>query len=184
MTPFNLSEFKKCGKDVFVSDRILEIRRPNLISIGDHVAIDAGAYITTAAEIGNYVHIGPCVKIIGGAKGKLVMGDFTNLAVDTVVICTSDTYAGDGLIKAPGIPDELTSIQATTITIERFANIGAKVVIFPGVTVREGSVIAAGSTVTKDTEPWMMYKGSPAIAFKNRPKEKMLENARKLGYSI
>ncbi len=34
-------------------------------TIGDHTAIDKGFYCTTQLIIGNYVHIGPYVTIIG-----------------------------------------------------------------------------------------------------------------------
>jgi dTDP-4-amino-4,6-dideoxy-D-glucose acyltransferase len=182
MSTFDMKRFKAVGINVLISDRVLDIRRPELITIGNHVAIDAGFYMTTAATIGDHIHIGPYVKVIGGAESRLVMGDFTNLAVGTTVICGSDTYAGDGLITAPGIPVEFSVVKRTTVELKRFANVAANVTIFPGVTLGEGSVIAAGSIVTKNTEPWTFYRGSPAKDYKRRPSEKMLEYAKKLGY--
>mgnify|MGYP001559625033 CR=1 FL=1 len=53
----------------------------------------------------------------------------------------------------------------------------------PGVTVAEGSVVGAGSFLNKNTKPWTIYMGSPAKPVKTRPKEKMIEYAKKLGYS-
>jgi galactoside O-acetyltransferase len=41
-------------------------------------------------------------------------------------------------------------------------------VVLPGVTLGEGSVIGANSVVTKDTEPWKIYVGSPAKPIKDR----------------
>jgi acetyltransferase-like isoleucine patch superfamily enzyme len=52
----------------------------------------------------------------------------------------------------------------------------------PGVTLAEGCVIGANSLVTKDTEPWTIYMGSPAMPIKKRPKDKMLLYAKELGY--
>ena len=40
--------------------------------------------------------------------------------------------------------------------------LGARVMIMPGATVGEGTVIAAGSVVTKDCEPGAVYAGVPA----------------------
>lgn len=178
---YDLSKFKLVGQDVFVSDNV-EIRRPHLVTIGNHIAIDSGFYITTRAEIGNHIHIGPYVAVIGGEKSCLKMGNFTNIAVGGRILCGSDSFTGDALITAPGIPAEYTSVRFTTITFENFVNVGASVVIFPGVTLREGCVIGAGSVVTKDTDPWTVYIGNPARPVRSRPKEKMLEYAQQLGY--
>ena len=40
--------------------------------------------------------------------------------------------------------------------------IGARAVILPGVTIGEGTIIGAGSVVTKDCEPGAVYVGVPA----------------------
>lgn len=36
--------------------------------------------------------------------------------------------------------------------------------MLPGVTIGEGAVVAAGSVVTKDVEPWTVVGGNPARA--------------------
>ena len=46
--------------------------------------------------------------------------------------------------------------------------IGANAVILPGVTIGEGSVIAAGSIVNKDVEPFSIVGGVPAKVIKMR----------------
>lgn len=43
-------------------------------------------------------------------------------------------------------------------------------IILPGVTIGEGSVVAAGSVVTKDVEPFSIYAGIPAKKIGNREK--------------
>src|SRR3989344_1134725 len=134
---YDKSLLKSVGKNVFISASV-EIRRPQLVSLGSNVDIDSGFYLTTQAELGDYIHIGPYVAVIGGKPGLLKMGNFTN--------------------------------------------VGAGAIILPGVTLRDGSVVGAGAVVTKDTEPWTIYAGSPARPVKKRPKETMLEYAAKLGY--
>lgn len=54
------------------------------------------------------------------------------------------------------------------ITIEDGAWIGAHAIVLPGVTVKKNSIVTAGSVVSKDTEPDMIYTGNPAIAVKKR----------------
>lgn len=180
---YNKSFLKSVGKDVFISDKA-EIRRPHLVSIGNHVAIDTGFYITTEAKIGDYIHIGPYVNIIGGEDALFIMGDFTNIALGSKIICGSDTFSGNALITAPGVPVEYTEVKREPVIIERFANIGANAVIMPGVTIREGSVIGACSFVDKDTKPWTIYAGIPAKPIKKRPNEKMFKFAKLLGYKL
>lgn len=48
------------------------------------------------------------------------------------------------------------------IVIEKSVWIGAQAIILPGITVGEGSVIAAGSVVTKDVKPYHLVAGVPA----------------------
>jgi len=40
--------------------------------------------------------------------------------------------------------------------------------VMPGVTIGEGAVVAAGSVVTKDIEPWTVVGGNPAKFIKKR----------------
>ena len=65
------TQFISFGEDVFI-DSYAIIRRPYLCRIGNHVAID-NATISTALDIGDYVHISPYVSIIGGENGLLQM---------------------------------------------------------------------------------------------------------------
>jgi chloramphenicol O-acetyltransferase type B len=46
--------------------------------------------------------------------------------------------------------------------------IGYGTIVLSGVTIGNGSIIAAGSVVTKDVEPYSIYAGSPAKKITNR----------------
>lgn len=181
---YQTSAFAKIGNDVCIGPYV-DIRRPHLVSIGDHVAIDNGAYITTAAEIEDYVHIGPCVTVVGGERARLIMHNFTNLAAGCRVICGSDRFQGEGLIGPASLPDQYKDrMNLAPVVLENFANVGTNVVIMPGVTLAEGSVIGACALVTKSTEPWTIYTGIPAKPIKTRPRETMIRYAEELGYVI
>jgi acetyltransferase-like isoleucine patch superfamily enzyme len=184
MSPqYNYSLLKGCGEDTFISQNV-EIRRPNLVSVGNHCAIDTGFYCTVSADIGDYVHIGPYITAIGGAKGFWKMDHFSTLAAGSRIICGSDDHMGVGLV-GPNIPEEFKdSLTIAPVLFEKFANIGTNVVVMPGVTLREGCVVGANSLVTKSTEPWTVYVGSPAKPIKMRPKEKLYEFAQRLGYEV
>ena len=181
---FDLTKLKQTGRAVYIGENV-NIRRPHLVSIGNHVAIDTGFYITTGAELGDHIHIAPYVTIIGGEKGFLKMGHFTNISAGGKIICGSDSFLGEGLITAPGIPEDFRDqLKIAPIVFENFVNTGANITILPGVTLAEGSVIGACSLVTKDTEPWTIYLGVPARPVKLRRKDKMIEFAKRLGYQL
>lgn len=46
--------------------------------------------------------------------------------------------------------------------------VGAKALILPGITVKEGCVVGAGAVLTKDTDAWKVYGGNPARCLKHR----------------
>ncbi len=181
MPEFNYCALKSVGNDVVISPNA-EIRRPHLVSVGNHVAIDT-ACITTAAEINDYTHIGPYVSVIGGAKGKFVMGNFCNIAAGSRIICVSDRQRGEGLTGPASIPDQYKdSVEAAPVKVGNFVAVGTNVVIMPGVTLAEGTVVGACSLVTKNTEPWTVYVGIPAKPIKVRERDTMLRYAAELGY--
>ncbi len=178
---YEKSLLKSCGEDTIISGNV-EIRRPHLFSIGSHCAVDTGFYCTTAVEMGDYIHIPPYVTVIGGARGFLRMDHFSGVSAGCRIICASEEFLGEGLI-GPTIPHEFKDdIKCKPIIFERFANTGANVVIMTGITLGEGCVVGANSLVTKSTEPWTVYVGSPARPIKTRRKDKMIEYAKRLGY--
>ncbi|MES2132779.1 MAG: acyltransferase [Bacteroidota bacterium] len=178
---YDYSLLKKCGEDVFISAKA-EIRRPHLVSIGNHVAIDSGVYITTQAEIKDYIHLSPYITIIGGEKSKIVVEDFVTIAAGSRIIAGSDRFLGDGFTSVTVPEPYRDTVDFSTVNFQRFSGIGTNAVIMPGITIAEGSVIGACALVTEDTEPWTIYVGTPARPVKIRPKEKMIEYAKKLGY--
>lgn len=54
------------------------------------------------------------------------------------------------------------------IIIEDDVWIGAKVIILPGVRIGHGSIIGAGSVVTKNVSPYCIMGGNPAMVIKKR----------------
>ena len=54
------------------------------------------------------------------------------------------------------------------IIVEPYVWICAKAIVLPGVHCFEGSVLGAGSVMSKNMESWTVYGGNPATALKNR----------------
>jgi len=171
--------FKKSGKDLYV-DPTSRIKRPESVEFGNHVAIDMGVYASTSMKIGDYVHIAPYTCIIGGKDSKLVMGNFAGISSGCKILCGSDDFT-KGLMN-PQVPIEYRSPKITTVTFEDYSCVGVNCVVMPGITLAEGSVVGSNSVLTKDTEPWTIYVGSPAKPVGKRDKEIILKNAKELGY--
>jgi maltose O-acetyltransferase len=58
--------------------------------------------------------------------------------------------------------------EAAKITICDDVWIGARVIILPGVTIGKGSILGAGSVISKDVEPYSVMVGNPAKKVKSR----------------
>jgi acetyltransferase-like isoleucine patch superfamily enzyme len=165
------------SKDIFVHT---DVEFKVLPILGDHVAIDKGAYFTTNLKIGDYVHIGPYVTIIGGRSSSFEAKGFNNIMAGARIICGSDRFDGSGLFGAM-IPNEFKGKQIMKpVVMEKFSNIGTNAIVLPGSTLREGVLLTAGSLLIGDTEPWGVYKGNPAVLVKKIDPTKILLNAEKL----
>ena len=167
------------GYDVFIHPTA-DIRQQ--MDTGSHVSIDMGVYISTRINIGDYVHIAPHVCVIGGAAGFLEMGHFTNIGAGSKIVVVSDDFT-NGMIN-PIVPLKYRQLIGGVIKMERFATIGVNSTVLPGAWMAEGSVLGANSLLTKSTDPWTIYAGSPAKPIGIRRKEWILESAKELGYDI
>ncbi|CAB4125501.1 WbbJ Acetyltransferase (isoleucine patch superfamily) [uncultured Caudovirales phage] len=165
------------SKDVFIHMDVEFKVQPIL---GDHIAIDKGVYSTVNATIGDYVHIGPYVTIIGGKKSSFTAKGFNNIMAGARIICGSDRFDGSGLFGAM-IPDELKGTQIIEpVIMEEFSNIGTNAIVLPGSILRKGVLLSAGSLLKGDTEEWGVYKGNPAVLVKKIDPTTILNNANKL----
>ena len=172
-----VQQFKSIGSDICIDNNVC-IKHPELISMGSHIAIDWGFYCVTQMELGNYVHIAPYCTVIGGKEGFFKMDNFTAMAAGCRIICATDSYEGDSII-IPWVPIKYRKIKNAPVILENYVTLGTNVIVFPGVTVAEGTVIGAGSIVTHSTEPWSIYFGSPAKIIRRRSK-KIIDYANEL----
>lgn len=116
------------------------IVHPKKVSIGDRVSIHPHTYILGEVTIGNYVAIATKCSIVAESH------NFSDVS----------TY-----IKSQGIEDQ-------PISIGNDVWIGANSVILGNVTIGDGSIIGAGSVVTRDIPPYSVAMGNPARVAYNR----------------
>jgi len=108
-------------------------------------------------KIGKGVHIGPLVTI-------------DDVYPNFVIIEDGVSVAGMNFILTHNKPLEyhrkLSEAFVAPVTIKKNAWIAIGVVILPGVTIGEGSIVASGSVVTKDVPPNVLVGGVPAKVIK------------------
>ena len=89
---------------------------------------------------------------------KVTIGDYTMIGPGTLISTVGHTLSPKGRRSHASF--------AKPINIESDVWIGGNVVILPGITIGRGSVIGAGSVVTKDIPPFSVAVGSPARVIK------------------
>lgn len=172
---------KITGDDVWV-DNDATIKQDHDLC-NSHIAIDKGFYCTTKIEIGDYVHIGPYVTIIGGKDSSFTAKGFNNIMAGARIICGSDRFDASGLFGAM-IPKEFKGEQIIEpVIMEEFSNVGTNAIVMAGSRLRKGVLLTAGSVLIGDTEEWGVYKGNPAVLIKKIDGTLIIEMAKKLGYN-
>lgn len=104
--------------------------------------------------IGNNCHFNRNV-FIGASSGKIIIGNDVLIAPNVVLRASNHGTQKNVLMrKQPHVYGE--------IIIEDDVWIGSNVVILSGVTLAQGTVVAAGAIVTKSTSPYTIIGGVPA----------------------
>jgi acetyltransferase-like isoleucine patch superfamily enzyme len=122
-----------------------------LIEVGNNVFMGLGTVINTTVpvQIGDNVMFGSRVTIMGGDHNFSVVGESMRF------------------VKSGG--------RNIPVVIEKDVWIGSNVTILKGVTISEGTVIGAGSIVTKSQPPYSICVGNPCKPLKLRFSEGDLE---------
>ena len=157
---------KSYGTNVKIS-RFARFYSPEKISIGDNVRIDDFCILSGNVTIGSHIHISAYVALYGSMGIELE--DYTGISPMTTVYSAMDDFGGDYLI-GPIHPEEKTHVTGGKVTIKRYSQIGTHCVVFPNITIGEGSVVGACSMVNKSLAPWGIYFGIPAQKKSERKK--------------
>ena len=126
-------------------------------SYGSNFKVNGESYVTPKTSLGNNVNFNG-MKIQG--NGNVIIGDNFHSGIECMIITSIHNYD-----NGKAIPYDDTIISKD-VTIEDNVWLGNRVIILPGVTIGEGSVVAANATVTKDVPPHTLVGGSPAKVLK------------------
>ena len=157
---------KNIRKNLFNSSRNIKGNKGLLIRyillktlaeyLGDNVSIHDNVYILNPEDIyiGNNVSIHPMTYI--QSKGKIKIGDNVSIAHGVTILSENHIFSNINVpIKDQGIDYKMTEIKSNVW-------IGAKSTILAGITVESGSIIGAGSVVTKKVQNNSIVAGVPA----------------------
>ena len=152
----------RVGKNVLLS-RKASLYGAQRISIGDHSRIDDFCVLSAGdggIEIGDYVHLGAMVSLIG--RGKIAIGDFSTLSGRVSVYSSSDDYSGANMTN-PTVPEHLTGVEHRDVHIGRHVIVGCGTVMIPGAAIETGVAVGALSLVRDRLTRNTIYAGVPAI---------------------
>lgn len=159
------------GKDLIIEDNVelnclstKGIHLGHRVTIGKHAIIRPsniyGGAIGEGLKMGNNSNIGPFAYI--GCSGYIEIGD--NVMISPRV----SIYAENHDFDDPNIIMKEQGVTKQFVKIEDDCWIAANSIILAGVTIGKGSIIAAGSVVTKDIPPYSIAAGVPAVVIKSR----------------
>lgn len=138
------------GKNFHVGIRVYLWARDE-ITIGDNFYMGKDSQIETDCIIGDNVIIGNKVAIVGKYDHHYQK---IGVPIRLAPRIRDKNYDWKGLGQRTIIEDDVW--------------IGYGAIIMSGVTLKKGSIIAAGSVVTKDTEAYSIYGGNPARKIADR----------------
>lgn len=124
---------------------------PNQITIGENVYIGKYCSLETDIEIGNDVLLGNNVGLIGKYDH-----DFSCIGKSI----KDSPWIGDNDYRFKG--------KGLNIVIGNDVWIGYGSIIMSGVRIGRGAIVAAGSVVLKDVEPYTIVAGNPARVVSKR----------------
>ncbi len=143
--------------------------------IGRHSSVGHNSILRERTIIGHHTYIGA----LNAFEGDTKVGDYVGLNAQCHITKFSDigdytfiaplfSCANDRAIayRRPGHGRDLTGL-----TTGKYVRVAIGVTVLPGVRLGEGSIIGAGSVVTRDVPPYKLVMGVPARIVREAPKE-------------
>jgi galactoside O-acetyltransferase len=151
---FNKNSFLKVGENAIIECSLV-FEKPNTsINIGDRTFIGGSTLLDCTSDliIGNDVLISWGCTIIDHNSHSINWIERQNDVID----CLKNAKNWEHVVSKK-------------IIIKNRSWIGFNTIITKGVTIGEGSIIASGSVVTKDVDPYTVVGGNPAKFIKKIP---------------
>ena len=169
--PCRLSSLNKIGRTIWLIVWVLLYRPTPRLAHGWRCLL----LRLFGAQLGSGVHPYPSARI--WAPWNLEMGDHSCLSEQVDCYCVEKIRIGSNVTVSQysflctashDYTDPDMPLVAAPIVIKDWAWVTADVFVGPGVTIGEGAVITARSSVFSDIEPWVVASGNPAKERKKR----------------
>ena len=155
----------ECGKNAVIMPHVdLRLTDNAKLIIGDYCVIDSYAMLQLSKPepriiLEDYVTVGRGTFI--SAKKLVHIGKYSMIGPFCQINDQSHSYAKGELIM-----NQLACIEPVRIGSDCWLGSGVRVLM--GVTIGDGSVIGAGSIVTKSIPPYQIWAGNPARYIRDR----------------
>jgi acetyltransferase-like isoleucine patch superfamily enzyme len=159
--PFAIKDKKYlfAGKDSILLGNFQFNNKDGIIKIGNKTQTNGHFICINEINIGNNVFIGWGSTLFDNDSHPIDC----NLRVLDMEAQLKDIRNKESFIKNKN----WNVVNSAPIIVKDFAWIGMNVIILKGVTIGEGSIVSAGSVVTKDVPSWTLVGGNPAKVIKN-----------------
>jgi acetyltransferase-like isoleucine patch superfamily enzyme len=172
--------------------RHVALRNKRYISVGrnfiaeDYAEIQGlsrhGVVFGDKVTVGRFAMVRPSMYYGGPVGEGLVVGDDSNIGPYSYIGCSGGISIGSNVMMSPRVSlfaenhnfaDVTRTMKSQGVTrqpivIEDDCWIASHSVVLAGVTIGRGSIVAAGSVVTKSVPPYSIVAGSPARVIRSR----------------
>lgn len=128
-------------------------------SIWHYSHVESGARIGENNNLGQNVYVGRTGVIGNGCRIGNSVSIFSHVELHDFVFCAP--FMVFTHISYPRAAVTRREIFVKTI-VETGVTLGANATVVPGLKIGEGTFLAAGSTLTRDSKPWAFMLGTPA----------------------
>ncbi|WP_255170948.1 CatB-related O-acetyltransferase [Natrononativus amylolyticus] len=150
------------------------------------VVLESGVRLSTKCvlngdvSVGRYTNLEPGCELVGAVE----IGNYCAVARNTTFQQTNHDMNRPSIqrrLYQTVLDSEIAYTSKGTITVGSDVWFGTRCIVLSGVTIGHGAVVAAGSVVTSDVEPYAVVAGTPAERigwrFPREVREALLETA-------
>lgn len=133
------------------------------VKLANYITLDDNVEVRNKTKEMSYIGSYTSINRNSVLRGKFSIGEYCAIAPNCSIIGVNHGFSD---LEAPIKKQPVTSKGG--IVVENNVWVGANCVVLDGVTIGEGSVIGAGSIVTKSIPPYSIAVGNPCKVIKSR----------------